>query len=93
MGFEPTVAKPLRSKRSPYTSSGTEANINDTSDFNLFKQEPLGRIELPSHDYKSSVITFILKRLTRIFTLSIGVQKILKVSPLIKNENHLTVGS
>ena len=39
--------------------------------------------------YKSSVLTFILKRLTWIFTLSIGVQKILKVSPFIKNENHL----
>lgn len=50
VGFEPTMAQPLHPKCSPYTSSGTEANINDTTDFNLFKQEPLGRIELPSHD-------------------------------------------
>lgn len=51
VGFEPTMAQPLHPKCSPYTSSGTEANINDTTDFNLFKQEPLGRIELPSHDW------------------------------------------
>lgn len=72
---------------SQFTSSGSQ---NTKPSLNPSKiLEPLGRIGLPSHDYKSSVITFILKRHKRIFTLSIGVQKILKVSPFIKNENHL----